>query len=253
MKHIMSLLIILITASAFAERVSIYAAASTTNAVKEIIEAYKSVSAVDIVPTLASSGTLAKQIDNNAPADIFLSANVKWMNWLKDRNKLETASIADLLSNRLALITSADSDIPTQALTKENTAKFLKDTNKIAIADPAHSPAGKYTQKALESLGLWEQFADKTARMQTVRMALMMVEKGAIQIGGVVFSSDAANSRKVKTIGLFDENLHGEIRYPPIAIVAGKKRKFVDDFYNFLSGGEQAKSIFMKHGFKAVR
>ncbi len=223
MKHIMSLLIILITASAFAERVSIYAAASTTNAVKEIIEAYKSVSAVDIVPTLASSGTLAKQIDNNAPADIFLSANVKWMNWLKDRNKLETASIADLLSNRLALITSADSDIPTQALTKENTAKFLKDTNKIAIADPAHSPAGKYTQKALESLGLWEQFADKTARMQTVRMALMMVEKGAIQIG-VVFSSDAANSRKVKTIGLFDENLHGEIRYP-IAIVAGKKEE----------------------------
>ncbi|PLX69522.1 MAG: molybdate ABC transporter substrate-binding protein [Denitrovibrio sp.] len=250
MKNLLILLLMFIATVSYAEKITIYAAASTTNALNEIISEYKKSTDVDVVASFASSGTLAKQISNSAPADIFLSANKKWMTYLKDKNKVKAETISPLLSNRLALIAPVTSPIKPTELDNATATKILSNGVRIALADPAHSPAGKYALKTLESLGLWTELSKNAVRMQTVRVALAMVERNAVPFG-IVYSSDAALSNKAKVIGLFNEELHGAIRYPS-AIVTGKDTASVVKFYHFLKS-EQSATIFEKYGFTAVK
>ncbi|ADD68403.1 molybdenum ABC transporter, periplasmic molybdate-binding protein [Denitrovibrio acetiphilus DSM 12809] len=249
------LLLLIMCTTAFmtanAEKLTIYAAASTTNAVNEIIANYEAETGNEVTSSYASSGTLAKQIDNSAPADIFISANVKWMTWLEGKGKVDKTTVAPLLANRLALIAPSKSEIKaSETLDNDTAVKLLTTSGRIAIGDPAHVPAGIYAQKAMESLGVWEEVSGTVARMQNVRVALATVEKNAVPLG-IVYSSDAARSKQVKIVGLFDEELHGAIRYP-VAVVAGKANDTVMSFYNYLKTEKSAK-IFEKYGFKAVK
>ena len=249
--RILLLIVCMLTfVAAHAEKLTIFAAASTTDAVNEIIAGFKAETGIDVTGSYASSGTLAKQIDNSAPADIFISANVKWMNWLKEKGKVETDTVAPLLANRLALIAPAKSPIEPTSLDNETAKMLLTKTGRIAIGDPAHVPAGMYAQKTMESLGVWDKVQKNLARMQNVRVALATVERNAVPLG-MVYSSDAARSGLVKVIGLFDENLHGAIRYP-IAVVKDKGSESVMKFYDYLKTEKSAK-IFEKYGFKAVK
>ena len=244
MKLILSALVFtVLTFSACAEKITLYAAASTTNAVTEILEIFNRQTEHEAAASFASSGTLAKQIQQGAPADIFLSANESWMSWLEKQNLLSPIK-ADLLGNRLAVVTNIN-NAETPEMTRQSLLKAFTD-NRFAAADPAHSPAGRYTRKALQSLGIWNTVQAGMAAMQTVRAALALAERGAVKYA-VVYTSDASSSDKVRTAGIFDESLHGEISYPA-AIVSGKDSGAAVSFFEFLKSDEAA-FIFKNHGF----
>lgn len=235
--------------TAFAADVTVFAAASTTDAVNEIIAEFEAETGKEITASFASSGTLAKQIDNSAPADIFISANVKWMDWLIEKNKIEKDTAGPLLANRLALIAPSASPVSPEELTNEKAVEFISSAERVAIGDPAHVPAGMYAKKTMENLGVWGKVEKTAARMQNVRLALAMVEKNAVPLG-IVYSSDAAQSSMIKVIGLFSEDLHGAIRYPA-GIVKERATEDVKAFFEYLKSDTSA-AIFKKYGFGTV-
>lgn len=243
MKRLIFSLLLLININVYAADLVIYAAASTTSAVNEIIDEFYKISGAKAVAAYASSGTLAKQVANGAPADIFISANAKWMKWLVDKDKVHAPE--PLLTNRLALIgneKSANLDI--SGLGKA----FVN--NRFSMADPEHSPAGRYAKKALESLNIWDSSKKSATRMQTVRAALALVERNAVSYG-IVYSSDVYGSKSAKILSLFDEKLHGAIRYP-FAMAKRKSSTKALELYNFMKS-DKGMMIFEKYGFQRAR
>jgi molybdate transport system substrate-binding protein len=197
------------------------------------------------VISFASSSTLAKQIERGAPADIFLSANVKWIDYLSERGLIEPGSRFDLLGNRIVLIAPRDSPLRIHIEPHFKLAELLGH-DRLAMGDPDHVPAGIYARQALESLGVWNSVERRVARVKDVRAALALVEKGETPLG-VVYATDAGKSSKVQILGLFPENSHPPITYP-VAIVSGRARALTETFLSFLKSSE-AKVIFEKYGF----
>lgn len=228
--------------------VVVLAAASTTNAINEIGELYAARKLGRITPSYGSSSTLAKQIESGAPADIFLSANKEWMDFLEEKNLIAKESRFDLLGNRIVLIAPANSPLKqidvkpgfslTAALGKEG---------RLSMGDPDHVPAGMYGKKALENLGSWDQVKDRLAPMKDVRAALVLVERGEAPLG-LVYATDAAISKKVRVVGTFPIDSHPPIVYP-VAAVAGGKTAEAKQFLDFLTSPE-ARAIFQKYGFE---
>lgn len=227
------------------EVVTVFAAASTTNALGEAAKLYESQGQGKVVCSFASSSTLAKQIEQAAPANVFLSADEKWMDYLDERHLVEPGTRKDLLGNRLALIAPADSQAQAVVGPGLDLARLLAGS-RLAVGDPSHVPAGTYAKVALTKLGLWDQVADKLAPAADVRAALALVERGEAPLG-VVYSTDAAISPKVRVVGLFPADSHPPIVYP-LALVAGKATPAARAFVAFLRGA-QAKAIFAKYGF----
>jgi molybdate transport system substrate-binding protein len=233
-------------ASAQTEMV-VFAAASTTKALTEILELYASRNPVSIKPSFASSSTLAKQIANGAPADVFLSADLPWMSFLEEKNLIERKSRIDLLGNRIVLIVPADSPVKKINVSPGfSVTDFLGKDGRLAIGDPDHVPAGKYAKKALETLGAWDTVKDRLAPTKDVLAALVLVERGEAPLG-VVYATDAAASKKVRVAGIFPETSHPPIVYP-VAAVAGGKTTEAGRFLDFLKSPE-ARTIFTKYGF----
>ncbi len=227
---------------------TIFAAASTTDAVTEIAAAYAAVSGVSIRPVFAASSTLARQITQSAPADLYLSANETWVEHLIGEGMIEEQSRTDLLTNRLVLIAPADSPLQLKLSTKTDLKAALGE-GRLAVGDPAHVPAGIYARQALESLGLWTQVAGKLAQSGNVRAALALVERGEVP-AGIVYATDAAISPKVRVIDSFPAQATPAISYP-LAIVHGHDRPAVRKFYDYLLSPAAA-AIFRKHGFTAA-
>lgn len=225
--------------------VTLFAAASTTDAVNEIAEAFAAKTGGSMRPVLASSSTLARQISQGAPADIFLSANVEWMDHLDQQQLLAADSRAPLLSNRLVLIAPADSALQLR-LAPGLPLRDLLGGGRLAVGDPAHVPAGIYARQALEALGLWDQVADRLAQAANVRAALALVDRGEA-VAGVVYETDAAISPRVKIVDAFPDDVTPPITYP-LAIVTGHDRPAVRAAYEFLKSDE-ATAIFAKYGF----
>ncbi len=227
------------------EEVTIFAAASTTNAVTDLANAFARRDSIGVRPVFAASSTLAKQIAHGAPADLFLSASPAWMDYLAARDLLAPGSRIDLLSNRLVLIAPLDS-----ALTLEVTRGFplaeKLGRSRLAIGDPAHVPAGIYAKAALETLGVWDAVGPRAAAAANVRAALALVERGAAA-AGIVYATDAALSRRVRVVAAFPPESHPPIVYP-LARVAGRDGAAAKAFYDFLQGAEAA-GIFRDHGF----
>ncbi|MDD2604136.1 MAG: molybdate ABC transporter substrate-binding protein [Desulfobacterales bacterium] len=226
--------------------VTVFAAASTTNALNDVIALFTERGLGTGVPSYASSSTLAKQIENGAPADIYVSANAKWMEYLEARGLVASGTRVDLLSNRVVLIVPADS--PVEAVSLEvgvDLAALLGDGH-LAMGDPDHVPIGNYGRQAMEKFGAWAAVAPKLARAKTTRAALAMVERGEAPLG-VVFATDAAISRKVRVVGRFPADSHGPIIYP-VAIVAGHETAAAKRFMDFLTTPE-ALAAFEKYGF----
>jgi len=229
--------------------VTIFAAASTTDAVNEIAEAYAAATGGSIRPVVASSSTLARQIAEGAPADLFLSANIDWMDHLDARSLLAPGTRLPLLSNRLVLIAPADSPLRLR-LTPELNLRALLGDGRLALGDPAHVPAGIYAKQALEALGLWDQVADRLAQAANVRAALALVDRGEVP-AGIVYETDAAISPRVRIVDAFPAEATPPITYP-LAIVAGRDTPAVRAVYDFLRG-DAATAIFAKYGFTAAR
>ena len=224
----------------------VFAAASTTNAVTDICNLFNAQGKAKAVPSFASSSTLAKQIESGAPAGVFISANVKWMDYLAEKGMIVEGSRIDLLGNRIVLIAPGTGPA---AETEIDSSYPLVDQlagGKLAMGDPDHVPAGIYGKEALESLGFWEKVGPATARSKDVRAALALVERGECPLG-VVYATDAAISAKVKVIGLFPESAHKPINYPA-ALIKESSTDAARDFLAFLQSDE-ARAIFKKYGF----
>jgi molybdate transport system substrate-binding protein len=225
--------------------VMVFAAASTANAIQDVISLYGARGADRVVASFAASSALARQIENGAPADIYISANPRWMDHLDGAGLIEAASRRDLLGNRLVLIAPADSPVNVD-LSAKPALDFLLGDGRLALADPAYVPAGQYARAALEALGLWPAVAGAVAPMNNVRAALVLVERGEAPLG-VVYATDAAITEGVRVAGVFPESSHPPITYP-VAIVAGRETVAVRAFHDFLFA-DAARAVFAAHGF----
>jgi len=236
---------VLLTPASAADSVTVFAAASTTNAINDIGKLFTDKNKVRVVTSFASSSTLAKQIENGAPAEVYISANEKWMDYLEKNGLIVPSSRFDLLGNQIVLIAPADSTISVVIAPGFDLANALAD-GKLVMGDPDHVPAGIYGKQALENLGVWESVKSKVARAKDVRAALALVERGEAPLG-VVYATDAAISDKIKVVGTFPKDSHPPIVYPA-ALVAGKDTPEARSFLEFLKGSE-AGTVFKKYGF----
>lgn len=233
------------TASA-AQEVTVFAAASLSNAFETIAKAYRAGGGPAVRLSFAASSTLAKQIESGASADIFASADTQWMDYLAQRNLIERATRTSHLGNTLVLITP-----PHDARKVEIRRGFdlagLLGNGRLATGDPAHVPVGRYAQQALTSLGVWGAVESRVARTDNVRAALLFVERGEAPFG-IVYGTDAIASGKVNVAATFPADSHAPVVYP-FAIVAGHDRPDVRRFFEFLRG-PQAEAIYRRAGFR---
>lgn len=234
-----------LVARAESEPVTIFAAASTAEALDEIAAAYAAAGGATIRPVLAASSTLARQIAQGAPADLFLSANVAWMDHLAEQRIILPDSRVALLANRLVLVAPADSTLRLRLSPELDLAGLLGD-GRLAIGDPNHVPAGIYAREALQALGLWNQVADRLAQASSVRAALALVDRGEVP-AGIVYETDAAIAPQVRIVDAFPARFTPKIVYP-MAIVAGRDRPAVRAVHAFLQS-DAATAIFARHGF----
>ena len=237
-----------VTATMATERpeVTVFAAASTTNAITDINRLYDEKGLGKITVSFAASSTLAKQIDNGAPADVYISANVKWMDYLVERDLIEPTTRRDLLSNRIVLIAPTGSRLGEVNIAKGFALAALLDKGRLSLGDPEHVPAGIYGKKALISLGVWDSVKDKLAPAKDVRSALVLVERDEAPIG-LVYATDAAITSKVRVIGRFPIDSHPPITYP-VAAIKGHDNEAARRYLDFLSSPEAA-TIFTRYGF----
>jgi molybdate transport system substrate-binding protein len=232
-------------ATASAQGVTVFAAASLTNALEEIAKIYREKGGGAVKFSFASSSTLAKQIEGGAPADIYISADERWMDYAAERKLIEPATRASRLGNVLVLITPPGDKRKLDIRPGFDLAGMIG-SGKLATGDPAHVPVGRYAQQALTKLGIWDAVAPKIARTDNVRAALLLVERGEVPFG-IVYATDAAASGKVNIAGAFPPDSYPPVSYP-FAIVAGRDRPEVGKFFDFLSGAE-AQAVYRKAGF----
>jgi molybdate transport system substrate-binding protein len=233
------------TSAAPAREIVLFAAASLTEAVGEIARGYEQKSGRTLKISFASSSTLARQVENGAAADIFLSADEAWMRYLDDRKLVVKDSWSRPIGNRLVLIAPADSTA-TVPLEKGVDLAALLGNGRLATGDPAHVPVGRYAQQALGHLGAWQAIESKLARAENVRAALALVERGEAPLG-IVYATDARAARKVKVLGEFPQTSHAPILYS-FAILAGHDSPEVREAFASLTSAA-ALEVFRAHGF----
>ncbi len=228
------------------DSVTVFAAASTTDAMSEVAATYETRTGGKVRLNFASSGTLARQIEAGAPADVLLSANPKWMDYLQERGRLAEGSRVDLLANRLVWIAPRG-----EGMTLRFERSFaLADAfgGRFAVGDPAHVPAGRYAMEAMASLGWWDALAGRAVMTADVRAALALVARGEAR-AGVVYATDARVSPDVTVVGTFPESTHAPIRYP-VARLSGAGDG-AERFVAFLRSPE-ASAVFQRHGFEPL-
>ncbi len=231
-----------------ASTVTVFAAASLTNALQEVADGFAAAGGARVKFSFASSSTLAKQIEAGAGAQVFVSADDAWMDYLEKRNFLVDGSRRVILGNRLVLIVPADK--PAQlSITGDGGWLSALPKGRIATGDPAHVPVGRYAQQALTALGVWGEVERRLARADNVRNALVLVERGEA-VAGIVYATDAAVSKHVRIAATFPESSHDPISYP-IALLRSSDQGAASAFHAHLST-PAARAIFVKHGF-AVR
>jgi molybdate transport system substrate-binding protein len=198
-------------------------------------------------PTLsfAASSALARQIAAGAPADLFVSADIPWMDYVEQRKLIAPGTRVDLLTNQLVLVAPAGDTKP-MPIRRGFPLVIALGRERLAMADPDSVPAGLYGREALTKLGVWASVAPKVARAENVRAALALVESGEVPYG-VVYLTDALASQKVKVVGTFPADSHAPILYPA-AVLATTKSADAAPFLRFLAS-RPAKAIFARYGF----
>ncbi|MEB5704977.1 molybdate ABC transporter substrate-binding protein [Pantoea anthophila] len=233
-----------------ADNITVFAAASLTNALQDIASRYQQEKGVNVVASFASSSTLARQIEQGAPADLFISADQQWMDDAVAKNSMMKSSRYTLLGNDLVLIAPRSAAVKAVTLDKQTDWKSLLHGERLAVGDPDHVPAGLYAKEALQNLGAWPQVAPVLAPANNVRAALALVERNETPYG-IVYGSDAVASEKVQVVGHFPASSHKPVEYP-MAIVNDHNRAAVKAFYDYLKGPEAA-AIFRHYGFTPTK
>jgi len=232
--------------NAHAVSVTVFAAASLRGALEEQLGGFESASGDKLTVVYAGSNALAKQIEAGAPADVFISADVDWMDYLEARKLLAPASRIDLVGNRLVLIAPANNDsaltiAPGFALSPALGA------GKLAMANPDSVPAGKYAKAALEALGVWPSVQKQVARTEHVRASLALVARGEAALG-IVYATDALAEPKVRVVGTFPAGTHPAIVYPAAVIATSRARAQARALIAYLASGA-AQATWRHHGF----
>ena len=241
------LLLLLAPLQAHAEDLTMFAAASLTDVMKDISALWVKSGHQAVRLSFGSSSTLARQIEQGAPANLFASADEQWVDYLAKKDLLAAGTRKSLLGNDLVLVVAADK--PRQVIidSKLDIAGVLGPDGRLATGDPAHVPVGIYAEQALRRLGLWDRVAPRLARTEDVRAALLLVERGEAP-AGIVYATDAAVSKGVAVAGTFPDDSHDPISYPFAVTKAGDTTE-ARAFMTFLAGSD-ARDAFLRRGFK---
>ncbi|MGI8527393.1 MAG: molybdate ABC transporter substrate-binding protein [Pseudolabrys sp.] len=227
------------------DTLTVFAAASMKNALDDVDAAFARATGVKVTASYAASSALAKQIESGAPADVFISADLQWMDYVAGKNLIKPDTRANLLGNKLVLIAGKDSKTDNVKIANGfNPAKLAGD-GRIAVADVKAVPAGRYAKAALESLGSWQAAEPKLAQAENVRATLAFVARGEAPVG-IVYETDAKIEPNVKIVGVFPDGSHPPVTYP-VAATANAKPDAMR-YLQFLRSAE-AKTIFEKYGF----
>ncbi|MBP2653242.1 MAG: molybdenum transporter, periplasmic molybdate-binding protein [Firmicutes bacterium] len=230
--------------SAAKVELNVSAAVSMKDALAEIQKNYQAkYPNVTLVYNLGASGTLQKQIEEGAPADIFISAATKQMDDLEAKNLIDKATRKNLLDNKLVMIVPQNSTLVINKF--EDLVKA--DVQKFCIGEPSVVPAGQYSKEALNKLGIWDGIKDKVVLAKDVRTVLTYVETGNVE-AGLVYKTDAIVSDKVKIVASAPEGSHKPIVYPAAIMAGTKERKAAEDFFAYLTSPESV-AVFEKYGF----
>ena len=226
----------------------VFAAASLKNALDDVNAEYQRQTGRKVVVSYGASPTLAKQIESAAPADVFIAADLDWMDYAAQRKLIRPETRRNLLGNRLVLVSPAGARQDVKITGGFPLANRLGG-GRLAMADPDSVPAGKYGKAALEHLGVWASVQARVARAENVRAALALVSRGEAPLG-MVYQTDAAAEAKVKVVGFFPEDSHPPITYP-IAAVAASTAGTTAAYLEFLRSAA-AKQYFEKQGFTVL-
>ena len=241
---VLALLLAMAPSIAIAADVTVFAAASLTDALNEINSAWTKETGHSAAISFAASSALARQIEAGAPADMFVSADVDWMDYLEQRNLVQHQTRRNLLGNHLVLVEPASSQTRISIVPHFDLAGALGG-GRLAVADPDSVPAGKYAKASLIALGVWESVANHLAGAENVRIALKYVARGDAPFG-IVYTTDALSEPGVRIAGTFPDASHAPIVYP-LALTANAK-PVARAFLAYLTG-PRAGAIFRKGGF----
>jgi molybdate transport system substrate-binding protein len=247
MRFLAILLVLLLPIGARAQTLTVFAAASLTDAMKDISAKWQAAGHQPLSLSFGSSSTLARQVEQGAPANVFASADEKWMDYLADKKLLADGTRKDLLGNDLVLVVSADKPMHVTINKSFDLIGLLGADGRLATGDPAHVPVGIYAEQALKSLGMWDSVQPRLARTEDVRAALLLVERGEAP-AGIVYATDAAVSKAVMVAGTFPADSHDPVSYP-FAVVKSGDTPDARALMTFLSGPE-ARAVFKQRGFK---
>jgi len=225
-----------------AEQITVFATASATNAIQDLAVLYEKEKGVKVVTSFAAASALAKQIEQGAPADVFVSADLKWMDYLDDKGKIVKASRRNLFGNRLVLIAPKGKAFPVKLEKGFDLPGAFQ--GRWCSCNP-DVPIGRYGQQALTALGWWAALEPRLAAAPDVRSALAFVERGECAVG-IVYETDAKLSGKVEVLGVFPADTHAPVLYP-VALVQGAKPA-AQGFLDFLRTPAAAQ-VFRQYGF----
>ncbi|HUI62620.1 MAG TPA: molybdate ABC transporter substrate-binding protein [Steroidobacteraceae bacterium] len=228
--------------------VLVFGAASLTNVLDELGQAYQAQTSVPIKSSYAASSVLARQIEAGAPADVFFSADLEWMDYVEQHKLLKAGSRHDVVGNRLVLIAPADSGVSVKLVHGVDLSSALGADGRLATGDPDSVPVGKYAQAALQKLGAWDSVVDRLVRAENVRAALAFVARGEAALG-IVYRTDALAEKRVRIVAEFPAGSYPPIIYP-IALTthAGPDAAGFVEFVR----GRAARAIFVRYGFEPL-
>ncbi|MDI3470087.1 MAG: Molybdenum ABC transporter, substrate-binding protein ModA [Pseudolabrys sp.] len=224
---------------------TVFAAASLKNALDDVNAAFAKKSHIKVNTSYAASSALARQIESGAPADVFLSADLKWMDYVAGKNLIKADTRFNMLGNKLVLIAGKDSKLSSVTISQGFDIAKLAGSGRIAIADTKAVPAGLYAKAALEKLGAWTAAEPKLAQGENVRATLAFVARGETPVG-IVYATDAKIEPSVTIVGIFPDDSYPPVTYPVAATVNAKPG--VSKYLAFLKSST-AKAIFEKYGF----
>jgi molybdate transport system substrate-binding protein len=228
--------------------ITVFAAASMKNALDDVDTAFTAEAGVKVVASYAASSALAKQIEQGAPADVFVSADTDWMDYAVSRKTINEPTRVNLLGNSIVLIAPKDSKIDNVTIAMGFDLAKLAGDGRIATGDVRAVPVGKYAKAALTSLGAWQAAEPKFAMAESVRAALTLVARGEAVLG-IVYATDAKVEPGVKIVGTFPAGSHPAIVYPVAATTTAKPA--ANDYLRFLRS-TAAKTIFERYGFRVL-
>jgi len=237
----------LFSVAAHAQELTVMAAASLTDSMRDISEAWTKAGHKPLRMSFGASSTLARQIEQGAPANLFASADEQWMDYLAKRDLIAPDTRKSLLGNDVVLVVPANKPQHVVIAPGFDLRGMLGPDGRLAVGDPAHVPVGIYAEQALKKLGLWDAIEPRLARTEDVRAALRFVELGEAPVG-IVYATDAAISDKLTVAGVFPADSHDPVTYP-FAVVKTGDTPEARTLLGFLSGPE-ARAIFVKRGFQ---